>query len=118
MEVKFLNFILRKNMKIVDNIKKIGHAIANGYRRLGEIDCPDQEDIETSTDPTTLKKCKETLENVKMMEKQFENATTSPKAGKGNARKNLEVEQVEIDTNKAIRDSQNQKEQNVQENVR
>ena len=117
MEVKFLNFILRKNMKIVDNIKKIGHAIANGYRRLGEIDCQDQEDIETSTDPN-LKEYKESLEHIKMMENQFKKATTSPKAGKGNNRKNLEVEQVEIDTNKAIRDSQNQKEQNVQENVR
>ena len=53
-----------------------------------------------------------------MMEAQFKKATTSSKAGKGNTRKNLEVEQVEIDTNKAIRDSQNQKEQNVQENVR
>jgi hypothetical protein len=104
-------------MKIVDNIKKIGHAIANGYRRLGEVDCPDQENIETSTDPN-LKECKESLEHIKMMEEQFKKATTSPKAGKGNTRKNLEIKQVEIDTNKAIRDSKNQKEQDIQENVR
>ena len=53
-----------------------------------------------------------------MMEEQFKKATTSPKAGKGNTRKNLEIKQVEIDTNKAIRDSKNQKEQDIQENVR
>lgn len=32
-------------MSIIEGIKNIGRAIASGYRRLGEVDCPDEIDI-------------------------------------------------------------------------
>ncbi len=102
-------------MNVIEKIKHIGQAIASGYRRLGEVDCPDEVDI-FSEDVENRDLYKKTLDNA---DKRYNNLTSdyssSKNGGQGNSSPIVEI--VTIDPRVVIAGQKLNKVVNTQESV-
>ncbi len=115
LEVKNLKQSLRRYMKVIENIKNIGHAIANGYRRLGEIDCPDEEAV-LEGDTAEIKELKNSLERVNTIENKYHvSNSSSAKGGKGKS-SNI-VERVDTNSLEAVKKVEAKTEERVNDGM-